>query len=84
MWQTAPHNAVSHWFSMQRKADTLPIISAEVPALIASGGAGCCTHRLRRWTHKEPLTDKLKFTLLSLHIPVGHSLSPYDIIPKAF
>lgn len=39
MWQTAPHNAVSHWFSTQRKADTLPIISAEVPALIASGGA---------------------------------------------
>lgn len=37
MWQTAPHNAVSHWFSMQRKAGTLPIVSAKVPALIASG-----------------------------------------------
>ncbi len=45
MWQTAPHNAVSHWFSIQRKADTLPIISAKVPALIASGGIKVAAHR---------------------------------------
>ena len=45
MWQTAPHNAVSHWFSMQIKADTLPIISAEVPALIASCGIKVAAHR---------------------------------------
>ena len=45
MWQTAPYNAVSHWFSTQRKADTLPVISAEVPALIASGGIKVAVHR---------------------------------------
>lgn len=45
MWQTVSHNAVSHWFSTQRKADTLPIISAKVPALIASGGIKVAAHR---------------------------------------
>ncbi len=45
MWQTVPLNAVNHWFSTQRKADTLPIISAKVPALIASGGIKVAVHR---------------------------------------